>query len=63
MTSWKFVILAVLTALLAAGSVAFADSYSYDTLGRLTGVLYSDGSSVTYMYDPAGNRTVVSQTP
>jgi len=42
---------------------AGADSYTYDLLGRLTGVTYSNGSTVTYAYDAAGNRTTVTQTP
>ncbi|ENW93029.1 hypothetical protein F904_02972 [Acinetobacter dispersus] len=40
-----------------AGSV----SYTYDNLGRVTKVTYSNGKSITYSYDAAGNRiTVVS---
>lgn len=52
-------------AVLIFGGLAFAgtDTYTYDTLGRLTGVTYADGSSITYAYDDAGNRTTVSQTP
>jgi YD repeat-containing protein len=49
--------------MLALGGAALADTYTYDAYGRLTGVTYSDGSSVTYAYDAAGNRTTVSQTP
>ena len=30
--------------------------YSYDTLGRLTGVTYPSGRKVTYIYDDRGNR-------
>lgn len=46
----------------ASMGVALADSYSYDTLGRIIQVVYADGSVVTYQYDAAGNRTVVSAT-
>jgi len=49
--------------LLLASTVAFAESYTYDTAGRLTGVTYDDGSSITYTYDANGNhlsRTVVA---
>lgn len=47
--------------LLAIGADALADTYTYDELGRLTGVTYSDGSSITYTYDDAGNRITVTQ--
>lgn len=47
-----------------AALAGFAD-YSYDTLGRLTAIRYSNGVSVFYNYDAAGNRTsfVVSGAP
>lgn len=39
-------------------------TYTYDALGRLTSVTYSNGATVTYTYDAAGNRTaVVTTTP
>jgi uncharacterized protein RhaS with RHS repeats len=44
-----------------AGSV----SYTYDALGRLASTVYSNGSStttITYSYDPGGNRTSVVTT-
>ncbi|MBC8037212.1 MAG: RHS repeat protein [Rhizobiales bacterium] len=41
---------------------ANADTYTYDALGRLKSVTYSDGSTITYAYDPAGNRTTLTQT-
>lgn len=42
---------------LAAASVAADATYTYDALGRLTGVSYVCGSSIAYTYDAAGNRT------
>lgn len=50
----------------AAGSSARgADSftYTYDALGRLQSVTYQSGTQVVYTYDPAGNRTQVTNTP
>lgn len=32
------------------------ESYGYDDLGRLTSVTYPGGPTVSYSYDPAGNR-------
>lgn len=53
-------------ALLALSSpsayAASTDDYTYDTLGRVTKITYSDGvktTTVTYSYDAAGNRTSV----
>jgi YD repeat-containing protein len=34
-----------------------ATKYVYDTLGRLVGALYPNGTSTFYTYDAAGNRT------
>lgn len=36
-------------------SVGHAELYQYDDTGRLTGVIYDDGTSITYGYDAAGN--------
>ena len=42
---------------LALGSACFgATTYSYDSLNRLTGVTYGNGTIVSYSYDAAGNR-------
>lgn len=54
---------AVLCSLGCAVSVLAATvTYEYDSLGRLTKVIHSDGSVVTYALDPAGNRTSVAST-
>lgn len=37
--------------------------YAYDELGRIKTVTYSNGATITYTYDPAGNRTELLQTP
>ena len=57
-------------ALLVFSTVAFSASnaiYTYDALGRLTKIAYSDGAmttTVSYSYDATGNRTsVVSTAP
>lgn len=34
-------------------------NYSYDHLGRVVKVQYSNGKSITYKYDTVGNRTAV----
>jgi len=57
-----FILLGVMA--LAFSGLAFAatDTYTYDAYGRLASVTYADGSKITYIYDPAGNRTVLTQT-
>ena len=37
-------------------------NYSYDTLTRLTKVVYPDGEEVTYTYDSTGNRTSLTSS-
>lgn len=51
----------------AIGGVAFltalccsaATTFTYDALGRLTTATYGSGTTITYAYDAAGNRTSV----
>jgi YD repeat-containing protein len=59
----RFRVLALTTALATAGlagAPAWAITYEYDALGRVKKVTYDDGSYVSYYYDAAGNRTVVT---
>ena len=49
----------ITTSLLALLALPFgisAESYSYDTAGRLASVSYDDGSAISYSYDATGNR-------
>ena len=46
----------------SAGAQSHTVVYAYDALGRIVGASYSDGASVAYSYDAAGNRTQVSST-
>lgn len=50
----------VIAAVLCMHSLVFAASgsatYTYDDLGRLVQIDYSDGTSIVYTYDAAGNR-------
>ena len=39
-----------------------SETYSYDALGRIEKVTFSDGATVTYTYDLAGNRRAVVRT-
>ncbi len=53
----------LLFGLLAATLVSAASvTYKYDSLGRLTQVIYDDGKTITYVYDEAGNRETQSVT-
>lgn len=57
--------LAVLALAITAPSHAGSAAHTYDSLGRLTQVTYSNGVVITYVYDAAGNRTsfVVTGAP
>lgn len=56
-----FLVLGVAAGQSAVGADQFA--YTYDALGRLQTVKYQNGTSVSYTYDPAGNRIQVTNTP
>lgn len=52
-------------ALLAAVPASAGAQYIYDSAGRLVKVIYSNGITIEYKYDAAGNRTqiVTTNTP
>jgi YD repeat-containing protein len=52
--------LAIMAMLCALAMGSQAQTYGYDSLGRLVSVTYPNGSRVQYAYDKAGNR--VSET-
>lgn len=54
--------LVLIFTLVMVSAPAWAITYEYDALGRVTKVTYDDGSYVIYQYDAAGNRTVVTST-
>jgi YD repeat-containing protein len=43
-------------------SYCHAETYSYDTIGRLIAVTYTDGTSISYSYDKNGNRLSMAVT-
>ena len=61
---WRLALLAGALALAGAAQAGPA-THTYDSLGRLSQVTYSNGVVITYVYDAAGNRTsyVVSGAP
>jgi hypothetical protein len=44
-------------ALVSAAAFAATATYTYDSLGRLSKIVYSSGVVITYTYDAAGNRS------
>ena len=61
---WRLALLAGALALAGAAKAGSA-THTYDSLGRLSQVTYSNGVVITYVYDAAGNRTsyVVTGAP
>ena len=57
-------LLASALGLFVASSAAaqVTEIYTYDALGRVTQINYSNGAVIKYTYDAAGNRTQVSGT-
>ncbi|MHA7602602.1 RHS repeat domain-containing protein [Alicycliphilus sp. T452] len=61
---WRLALLAG-ALVLAGAATAGSATHTYDSLGRLSQVTYSNGVVITYVYDAAGNRTsyVVTGAP
>jgi YD repeat-containing protein len=55
----KAILLTACAGLVAAAPAARAAQYQYDALNRVTKVTYTNGHSVSYGYDAAGNITSV----
>lgn len=51
-----------MTMMVAPNAFAGSATYTYDTLGRVVKVVYSNGVVITYSYDAAGNRTATVVT-
>lgn len=49
-------VIIVFATLSTAQAAPLSATYAYDGRGRLASVTYSDGKTVTYTYDAAGNR-------
>lgn len=57
-----FLITAASLCFLAQNFPVYGAAYEYDSLGRVTQVVYEDGSCVTYTYDSNGNITETVST-
>lgn len=55
-------ILAIVTLCAAGFLCADVVTYTYDDAGRLMGVAYPNGASISYTYDAAGNLTARTVT-
>ena len=53
----NYTIIFITTISLFCSTTAFATTYNYDNLHRLTRVVYDNGTVITYTYDEVGNRT------
>ena len=49
-----------LSALQSAQAAPDSVAYAYDAYGRVATVTYANGTVITYQYDTAGNRNIVS---
>src|ERR1017187_5899908 len=62
MKSAQYILTFCLLALLlpATNQSLYAQKYSYDLSGRLTGASYTNGTQVKYTYDAAGNISAIA---
>lgn len=59
-TTGKWLVVVLLaSAPLQAMATSDSATYQYDTKGRLWTVTYANGTTITYQYDQAGNRSQV----
>lgn len=59
---FKLVLAAAVLIFFSGGVAAGSATHTYDSLGRLKTVTYSNGVVITYVYDEAGNRTSYTVT-
>lgn len=59
MRRWRQALVALVLTL--SGTTAHATQYIYDALGRLVEVIATNGTTITYSYDAAGNITSIRQ--
>jgi YD repeat-containing protein len=54
----------VMLALISWAGAALADSvsYTYDAFGRVQTIVYANGTTITYSYDNADNRSTQTVT-
>ncbi|MEW6745503.1 MAG: RHS repeat domain-containing protein [Planctomycetota bacterium] len=62
MKKYILMVLAVVVLVIGFASTAPATTYEYDSLNRLTKVIYDNGVTIIYEYDKAGNRIVKKVT-
>lgn len=58
----KLVLATTVLLFYSGGVAAGSATHTYDSLGRLQTVTYSNGVVITYVYDAAGNRTSYTVT-
>jgi len=55
-----FIVFSAFICLVGTGGSAFAQSYTYDRLGRLITVTYADSTQIAYTYDRNGNIVTIA---